>query len=183
MNTTVDREKWLRRSLEVLQEEGIQGVRVERLARDLGITKGSFYWHFSDRDDLKQSILEFWSIKYNDVILEDPEFVESDSEDGLLEVVNRVRAEGLDKYELAMRAWADHDTEAARVVQSVYERRRSFVRSFFTRLGFRGPDAEARSRLALCYLSWEPNMYLTESEAYQNKVVRHALRLLVSRQH
>ena len=54
----LNRNAWLEQALHVLREEGIQGVRIERLARDLGVTKGSFYWHFDNLDDLRQSILE-----------------------------------------------------------------------------------------------------------------------------
>ena len=54
----VSKAEWLAQALEVLAAEGVQGVRVERLARDLGIAKAGFYWHFRDRRDLMQSISE-----------------------------------------------------------------------------------------------------------------------------
>ena len=119
--TRLDRDAWLQRSLDVLRAEGIQGVRVERLARDLGVTKGSFYWHFKDRDDLLRSILEFWTERFNNVILENRELLEPEPGQGLLAAIRRVREEGLDRYELAMRAWADHDSGAnATVADAVY---------------------------------------------------------------
>ena len=170
--TTLDREAWLRRSLEVLRDEGIQGVRVERLARDLAVTKGSFYWHFQDRDDLRRSMLDYWSDQYNDVIIENRAFLRAEPAEGLLAAITRMREEELDKYELAMRAWADHDSEADKTVRAVYEKRTAFVRGFFTRLGFRGLDAEIRTRVMLCYLSWEPNMYPDESEARRLKLLK-----------
>ena len=52
----VSKAQWLERALEVLETEGLQGVRVERLARDLGIAKAGFYWHFRDRSDLRQTV-------------------------------------------------------------------------------------------------------------------------------
>ena len=57
----VSKAEWLAQSLEVLAAEGVQGVRVERLARDLGIAKAGFYWHFRDRRDLMQSLLDYWT--------------------------------------------------------------------------------------------------------------------------
>ena len=161
----LSRDAWLRRALEVLRDEGVQGVRIERLARDLGVTKGSFYWHFKDRGDLRRSMLDYWTEKYNDVIVQHPEYQDAEPAAGLLAAVRRVRAEGLDHYELAMRAWAAHDEEAAAAVRAAYEKRTTFVRGFFTRLGFRGLAAEIRTRLALCYLSWEPSMYPDEPES------------------
>ena len=162
--TRLSRDAWLRRALDVLRSEGIQGVRVERLARDLNVTKGSFYWHFEHGNDLRRSILDFWTRQYNDVIIENREFLESEPAEGLLAALMRVREDGLDQYELAMRAWADHDENADKVVRAVHDRRKRFVGSFFSRLGFRGLDAEIRTRLTLCYMSWEPSMYQDESE-------------------
>jgi AcrR family transcriptional regulator len=169
--TRLSRDAWLGRALEVLREGGIQGVRVERLARDLKVTKGSFYWHFKDRNDLRRSILDYWTKQYNDVIVENREFLEAEPAEGLLAAITRVREEELDKYELAIRAWADHDSHADRVVRAAYEKRTAFVRGFFTRLGFRGLEAEIRTRLTLCYLSWEPHMYPDESEARRVKLL------------
>ena len=142
----LSRDAWLRRALDVLRDEGVQGVRVERLARDLGVTKGSFYWHFKDRDALRRSILDYWTEQYNDVIVENREFLKAEPAEVLLAAIMRVREEGLDKYELAMRAWAAHDSNADVAVRAAYERRTIFVRGFFTRLGFRGLGARANHR-------------------------------------
>jgi AcrR family transcriptional regulator len=178
---SLSRESWLEHSLEILREEGIQGVRVERLARDLGVTKGSFYWHFTDRNDLFESMLEYWIHQYNDVVTKNPQFLEGDPAVGLLAAMAKVRHEGLDQYELAMRAWADHDSQAHEAVQNVYQHRMKFIRGFFTRIGFRGLDAEIRTRLTLCYLSWEPNMYGDESESRRLSLLKRLQELLTNR--
>ena len=177
----LDRDAWLERSLEVLRDEGIVGVRVERLARDLGVTKGSFYWHFDGREDLFASLLEFWAQQYNDVVVNEPSFMNDDPATALLDVMIMVRAQGLDRYELAMRSWADHDERARTAVREVYRKRRSFIRSFFKRLGFDTSDAEIRTRLLLCCLSWEPNMYLDESKSRRLDVLKQQHQLLVQK--
>lgn len=173
----LSRDAWLVKALEVLRDEGIQGVRIERLARDLGVTKGSFYWHFTDRDDLFTSLLEFWSNQYNDIVTKNPQFLEGDPSKGLLAAMTRVREEDLDRFELAMRTWADHDPRVSKTVRTVYAQRTAFIRSFFDRLGFRGLDAEIRTRLVLCYLSWEPNMFIDEPETRRLALLKkqHAL--------
>jgi AcrR family transcriptional regulator len=173
----LNQEAWLERALEVLRDEGIQGVRVERLARDLGVTKGSFYWHFSDREELFRGILDYWSKLYNDVIIDNPEFSKDPPSEGLLSAVTKVRHDGLDKYEMAIRAWASHDAEVDRVVREVYARRKKFVKGLFLKIGFSTTEAEVRTRLMLCYLSWEPNMYPDESAAKRLQLLKlqHAL--------
>ena len=56
----LDREAWIEAAIGTLAEHGVAGVRVESLAKSLGVTKGSFYWHFRDRPDLLAAVLDFW---------------------------------------------------------------------------------------------------------------------------
>lgn len=175
--SNLDREAWLIRALEVLLREGVHGVRIECLARELEVTKGSFYWHFRDRGDLLNAVLEYWSDAYNDIVLEDSDFQQGDAGSALLSAMKRVRDEGLDRYELAMRAWAAHDASANRVVKKVYAKRMQFIQGCFERMGFRGIEAEIRTHLLLCYMSWEPNMYAKESKSRRLQLLelQHAL--------
>ncbi|WP_256646312.1 TetR/AcrR family transcriptional regulator [Thermomonas paludicola] len=53
-------EDWAREALDQISEQGVASVAVEPLARRLGVTKGSFYWHFPSRDALLQAALERW---------------------------------------------------------------------------------------------------------------------------
>ena len=59
-NTRVGKDEWLRGAIDLIAEEGVGGLKVEPLARRLGITKGSFYWHFDDRADLIAQALDLW---------------------------------------------------------------------------------------------------------------------------
>ncbi|HUF50410.1 MAG TPA: TetR family transcriptional regulator, partial [Longimicrobiales bacterium] len=54
------REEWLAAAAAALTRGGVEAVKVEALARDLAITKGSFYWHFADRPALLASVLDQW---------------------------------------------------------------------------------------------------------------------------
>ncbi len=54
------RETWVRAAMQTLADAGLDGVKVETLARELGVTKGSFYWHFKDRRALLDAMLESW---------------------------------------------------------------------------------------------------------------------------
>lgn len=60
MDARLTREDWLRAGRLALLKQGPDAVRVEPLARELGITKGSFYWHFRDRNDLLEALLAEW---------------------------------------------------------------------------------------------------------------------------
>ena len=60
MGVGLSREDWADAGLAALAEEGLAAVAIDPLARRLGATKGSFYWHFANRDDLIQTVLELW---------------------------------------------------------------------------------------------------------------------------
>ena len=59
-NTQVGQDEWLRGAIDLIAEQGVGGLKVEPLARRLGITKGSFYHHFDDRADLIAQALDLW---------------------------------------------------------------------------------------------------------------------------
>jgi len=172
IGTRLGREDWLRQALQVLEEDGVHGIRVERVARDLGVTKGSFYWHFRDHDDLLQSVLDYWSDAFNDRVIENPELLSADPNESLVNIIEFVQENDLDRYELAMRAWAETDTRVAKVVKDVYARRFEFVKFFFHQHGFSELQTEARARLLLCYLSWEPSLLFDEDKRRRNELRR-----------
>lgn len=61
---------WTAAALDAIAAKGVANVSVERLARELGTTKGSFYWHFKDRPALVAAALERWEADYTDAIIE-----------------------------------------------------------------------------------------------------------------
>ena len=56
--TQLDPERWIDVAIDVLAKEGVTGLRIEVLAKRCGVTKGSFYWHFKDRQALLDAVLE-----------------------------------------------------------------------------------------------------------------------------
>ena len=62
--------QWLSAGLEALRKGGVGAVRVERLAAGVGVTKGSFYHHFRDRNALLEAVLEYWSREMTDAEFE-----------------------------------------------------------------------------------------------------------------
>ncbi len=70
MTDRLDRAAWTRAALDAFEEVGPSGVAVVPLARRLGVTRGSFYWHFESRDELLEAALELWEREHSDAILE-----------------------------------------------------------------------------------------------------------------
>jgi AcrR family transcriptional regulator len=146
-NTKVGKDDWTRAALEVIAVEGVGGVKVEALANRLGITKGSFYWHFGDREDLIEGALELWyRLATADVIerlgrIDDPErrlralFVESFGD-----VVNG-------PIDALLVGQADDPLVGPTVIRATTERLEFLTRTY-RELGLSRERAVARARLA-----------------------------------
>ena len=66
---SLGQDDWLNAALESLNEKGIDAVKVLPLSHKLGVTRGSFYWHFKDREDLLRQMLEYWERELTDVVI------------------------------------------------------------------------------------------------------------------
>jgi AcrR family transcriptional regulator len=66
----LDREAWVRAGLAALEEGGVDAVAAASLATKLGVTRGSFYWHFGSRDELLQAVLDLWEVEHSDGVLD-----------------------------------------------------------------------------------------------------------------
>jgi len=145
-------ERWVDVAIDVLAREGIAGLRVEVLAKRCGVTKGSFYWHFKDRQALLDAVLEHWK-KGRILDIEKTTSVASGKERDQLhyaiEVYGASRNRKGMSIELAVRDWARHDPQAAAIVESVDLYRLDCTRKLFVASGM--SDAEAKSRSLLLY--------------------------------
>jgi AcrR family transcriptional regulator len=150
--TQLDPARWIETAVDVLARDGIAGLRVELLAKRCGVTKGSFYWHFKDRQALLDAVLEHWRegrIRDIEKTTSVPPGKERDQLHYAIEVYGASRNRKGMAIELAVRDWARHDTQAAAVVESVDLYRLECTRKLFVASGM--SDAEAKSRSLLLY--------------------------------
>lgn len=176
----LDRYDWLLHGIETLRLEGVEAVRVEPMARSLGVTKGSFYWHFKDRDEFLDRLLEYWETENTDRIDGHVAGASGDPREKLLAVLEYVTTEESNRYDAAVRAWALYDPRAASVVQRVDEKRLSYVRDLFRQMGFSADQADVRSRMSYFYLVGEHTAFTKElSRERRLQLVRLRHELLV----
>ena len=148
------KEDWIFSGFRALAKGGHAAIRVEALARELGATKGSFYWHFKDQAALKGAMLEAWKSQATDEII-----------GALTEIVGpRERLEALalaasappaesfggSEAETAIREWGRYDPAVKQVVDSVDDRRLEFTTKLFSQLGL----TQARTRASLFYAAY-----------------------------
>lgn len=173
------RDDWLSHALETLRKEGVTGLRVEPLARSLGVTTGSFYWHFRDRQDLLDSVLAHWTESMTRAIArrmtsEDEPGVQLEN---LLDEFTRLEG---NRYEIAVRNWATFDAKAGRAVRTVDECRIAYVNGLFLQLGFSEDQAEIRSRILLFYQLGEAGFSLKDSLERRLELLKLRLQILTA---
>ncbi len=151
----VSRDQWLASALAMFARTGADGLRVEQLARSLGVAKSGFYFHFKDREDLLQQLVDYWEAEYTAPVLTNPMLLMASPEERLRMIAIFVFEQNLAEYESAMQVWSKQDAEVAKKVRKVINARLAFVSKAFAELGFEGDELAARARLFLGYITSE----------------------------
>ncbi|HEX9968628.1 MAG TPA: helix-turn-helix domain-containing protein [Acidimicrobiales bacterium] len=148
--TRTPRDKWIDEGLRALAAGGPDAVRVEALARGLGVTKGGFYWHFDDRQALLDEMLDTWERLSIDVVIERLEEAGGDARAKLERLFTLASSAALlGKVDLAVRDWARRAPDVARRLRRVDNRRMAYMRSLFGAFCDDPDDVEARCTLAM----------------------------------
>ncbi len=146
-------EAWVEAATAVLVDQGIDHVRVDTLAPRLGVTRGSFYWHFRDREDLLRRVLQAWRERTTEQLTRRLRDAHSDPRVRLRDLMSlptRGRAAVREaRIELAIRAWARRDAMARQAVDEADATRLAYQVQVFGDLGH--DSAEARHRAFLLY--------------------------------
>lgn len=180
-NQRVSKAQWLDMALDVMQTDGIAGVRIEGLAKRLSISKSGFYWHFKNRDHLLEDLLDHWFHEATEAIAVDPEMLALKPERRLRKLAEVILDNQLTRHEIPIRHWALQDADAARVVKKVNRLRLDFVGKAFSELGFTGDDLDMRSMLFVCYHTWESSMFRDISSRRRQDLIAKRIELLTSK--
>lgn len=150
----LSREAWLQQALDILAEDP-EHLRIDELAERLGVSKGSFYWHFENRSDFIQAMAEYWRDTYTSAVAE--EVIESDlsAEDQLRIVLKETLVVKVARYDLAVRAWARHEPSIRSVISEVDAIRLKTLTSVFLDMGFDEKEARMRARVFVVCHSFE----------------------------
>lgn len=138
--------EWVREGAKVLAGSGVEAVKVEPIAKRLNVTKGSFYWHFKNRQALLDAILQHWVSAETDSVIEQVEGNAGTAKERLLHLFE-LTVEDDGQVERSIRAWAASDARAAAVLETVDRRRLSYTKGLFVDMGFAPFEAEVRARL------------------------------------
>ncbi|TDB92560.1 TetR/AcrR family transcriptional regulator [Actinomadura sp. 7K534] len=146
----VARRDWIEAAYQELARAGERGVGINALAARLGVTKGSFYWHFKDRSELMRALLDRWAHERTDEVLA----LALGSTPDPLERLRRIQALGREvaPVDRAMRLWAQHSPDAEDAVRHADRALLGHIAGCLDELGF-APE-EARLRALLMLRAW-----------------------------
>lgn len=175
------RKRWVEAGLQALAAGGVESVRIESLARTLGVTKGGFYGYFANRDALLSEMLDTWERQtVQDVI----ERVAREHDD----LLDRVRLAGQLTFtdqglpiDLAIRHWARHDDDVAERLRRVDHRRMQLLRDALGAVSGDPDEVEARCLLAFSLAIGRHLLAADHPGRTRNQVVARAADLILDR--
>ncbi|MER5500274.1 MULTISPECIES: TetR/AcrR family transcriptional regulator [unclassified Streptomyces] len=180
--TRTPRDRWIEEGLAVLATAGPDAVRVEVLAKRLGVTKGGFYGHFADRDALLEAMLDAWERESTDEVIARVEREGGDPR-------TRIHRAGMLTFsddrllpiDLAIRAWARHDESVAERLRRVDNQRMALLREMIGTFCPDPDEVEARSLLAFCAAIGGHFLAADHGERTRAQVLAHAADLVLDR--
>ena len=176
----LSREDWIAGALELLADKGAAAVAVEPLATRLGVTKGSFYWHFRDLAQLHDAMRATWAERSTHFFIARVTEAGGGPAERLAHLMRLVaeRAPRAMPVERGMRAWAVANAETAAHVAQIDARRMDFLTAIFIETGHEQQTAAAYARLLACYVVGEMISGLAPDSAINAIIAAAVLRPL-----
>jgi AcrR family transcriptional regulator len=175
----LSRQDWVRGGIEVLQERGVAGIKIVALAERLGVTSGSFYWHFKGLRSLLDSLLEYWEVALTDAIIVSATGFGGSPEERILHLMVQVIEGDAAALDHAIMVWARNDPAAQEAFERTLQKRFDFARWMFKQAGFSNRQATIRGRLMVTHLMGESSTSL-KSNAKWKAIVREEFEVLIN---
>jgi AcrR family transcriptional regulator len=152
--TRTPRSRWIDEGLRALADGGPDAVRIEALAKSLGVSKGGFYGQFADRQSLLDDMLDTWERRSTDDVLARVEREGGDARTKIRRAGELTFSSnsGLRAIDLAVRDWSRREPTVARRLRRVDNRRMDYLRSLFGTFCHDADDVEVRCMLAFSLL-------------------------------
>jgi AcrR family transcriptional regulator len=177
--STLSAGDWEQQALVLIAEKGIRAVAVESLAKRMGVTKGSFYWHFHNRESLLEQSLIRWE-KHDAANLQTSLSAIDDPRERLRSFFRRTGREKLTHNVYSSLCMASDHPQVEPLLERVAVRRMKHIEKAFEEIGFDAQEASHRARLTYsAYLGFlqlqrqhqTPSLSSEEFEAYMTHVI------------
>jgi AcrR family transcriptional regulator len=175
-------EAWIEAGIKEIARSGVEGVRVEVLAKNLGVTKGGFYRRFKDRAALLEAILQSWSVGRIAAIEQQTRIDGMGARERLGSLIRlyseKTNAEGM-AVELAIRQWARTDEAAAQAVASVDAARLQNVALLYRATGLSLEEADAQAFLFYCFVFGQSLLFLERGPRRRAQLIARSAEILL----
>lgn len=152
---TLTREDWIQAAQRMLILGGIDTVRVDNLAKELKITRGSFYYHFKSRDELLQSLLTDWRARSTENVIRQLGSQQYSPTERLQHLLNLPfkgnTAREAAAFEIGIRAWARRDPLVRQALDEVDSHRLHYIKSILLQMGYTEQNAYDTAVLIYSY--------------------------------
>lgn len=178
-NVSLTAADWAGAALKAICRGGISAVSVEAIARDLNVTKGSFYWHFRNRRALIDAAMTMWEKQETDDIIALGDSI-TDPRKRIQEVFRAATSsDNAGRLMLAMAA-ATNDPEIAAIIERATKRRLSFLTTCYEALGQSPDDAQRWATFAYSTFVGSLQLFRDDPDAVPAHDITEYLRLCVS---
>lgn len=175
------RTAWIDAGLRALAAGGPDAVRIERLAKQLGATRGSFYWHFADRDALLQALLETWERRSVAEVVDHVEGRGGDARARLRRLFALASVDtNLLAVDLAVRDWARRDPAVAERLRRVDNGRMAYLRELFGQFVDDPDEVEARCLVVMLVWIGDHFVVAEHGERTRAEVMERVMRGLLA---
>lgn len=154
-NASKQAEDWIQAAIVLLAEDSVDALRVDELAKRLGVTKGSFYWHFENREALLLAVLETWRARTTREI---EDFISHSSGSPAARIARLLRIAIRNRpdvpggpLELSLRDWARRDAKVRKIIEEVDAERIAVLVRLYRDAGLDGPEASDAAVAHMAY--------------------------------
>lgn len=154
-DTPLTEQDWVDAAIRILVDENVRGIRIDALCQMLGVTKGSFYWHFATRNDLLVAMLDHWRRRTTLNVIRSISGSDVDPRNRLKRLFalpRRRNSPASAHVENSIRDWSRRVAMPRKAVEEVDEIRFDYIAKLFRDLRYPEDDARKRAYLAYCLL-------------------------------
>ena len=168
--TALSREKWLEIAMEAMTGRCISKFSLDSMFKIVPVSKGSFYWHFKNRSEFLEALVEYWERTETDNVIQAlnalPE--EMTPEEKLWEMMCVIYEYKSTRHELLVRSLTLEFPKLSQVIESVDRKRHESVYEVFADMGFTGDELEMRTDVFVTVMSMDQiSTHLHDVETYR----------------
>jgi AcrR family transcriptional regulator len=175
---------WVDAATDILVQENVRGIRIDALCKKLGVTKGSFYWHFNSRAELLQSMLVNWRSRMTLNTIKNLSRTGHDSLSRLRALIGmprRPKSPDFAQIEQSIRDWGRRMNQASEAVSEVDNIRFEYFVQLFEDLGFGTEEAKARAYLAYSIMMGDSILHSSIADVDADTMADRAIELLTAK--